>query len=461
MLLISFLLSFLNISSQFSQADTFFVVQEIKIVGNEKTKDKIILRELDFLVGDSLSKSLLNERLELNRRKIMNTNLFVHVELKPIFNEKNQLSIEIHLQEQWFILGYPLFVLADRNFSEWWSRGHDFRRTIYGIDLIHSNFNGRGERLSLHLEGGFTQRLDFSYRIPYIDKAQKTGIGMSVSYTTNKNVAFMSLNDTLYYLRSKSINLRERFVGSIYLKKRYGFYNFHTLELKYNNVSIADTIQVLNPNYLANGNTRQVYGQLSYYFNYDFRDNITYPLKGKRYEVLINKLGLLPSDDVHQLEVIGDYSLYKPLAKKLFFSMNLEGKISFPDRQPYYNVRGLGYGGDLVRGFELYVVDGTKYFYAKNTLRYELLKEKISVKFLKLKQFNQIPIGLYPNIFADWAYVENRFAFENKSNLANRRLYGLGVGLDVVTYYNLVVRFNYAINSLKEKHFVFNMAREF
>ncbi len=74
MLLISFLLSFLNISSQFSQADTFFVVQEIKIVGNEKTKDKIILRELDFLVGDSLSKSLLNERLELNRRKIMNTN---------------------------------------------------------------------------------------------------------------------------------------------------------------------------------------------------------------------------------------------------------------------------------------------------------------------------------------------------------------------------------------------------
>jgi outer membrane protein assembly factor BamA len=98
MLLITFLLSFLTISSQFLKADTFAVVHEIKIHGNDKTKDKIILRELDFLVGDSLSKSLLNERLELNRRKIMNTNLFVHVELKPIFNEKNQLSIECRLK---------------------------------------------------------------------------------------------------------------------------------------------------------------------------------------------------------------------------------------------------------------------------------------------------------------------------------------------------------------------------
>ena len=461
MLLFTFLLSFLNLPSQFLKADTFAVVQEIKIFGNDKTKDKIILRELDFIVGDTLNKSSLNERLELNRRKIMNTNLFVHAEFKTNLNENNRLSIEIHLQEQWFLLGYPLFVLADRNFSEWWSRGHDFRRTIYGIDLIHSNFNGRGERLSLHLEGGFTQRLDFSYRIPYIDKAQKTGIGMSVSYTTNKNVAFMSLNDTLFYLRSKNTNLRERFVGSIYLKKRYGFYNFHTLELKYNNVSIADTIQKLNPNYLSNGSTRQIYGQLSYYFNYDFRDNIAYPLKGKRYEVLINKLGLLPSDDIHQIEITGDYSLYKPLAKKLFYSLNLEGKISFPSRQAFYNIRGLGYGSDLVRGFELNVVDGSKYFYAKNTVRYELLKKKISVKFLKMKQFNQMPIGLYPNIFADWAYVENRFAIENKSHLANRRLYGFGFGLDIVTYYNLVVRFNYAFNSQNEGHFVFNMAREF
>jgi outer membrane protein assembly factor BamA len=461
MLLFTFLLSLLNISSQVLLADTFVVVKEIKIHGNDKTKETIILRELDFTFGDTLDIRGLNERLDLNRRKIMNTNLFVNVEVKSQYETENQLSIHIHLQEQWFILGYPLFVLADRNFSEWWSRGHDFKRTIYGVDLIHSNFNGHGERMSIHLESGFTQRLDFSYRIPYIDKAQKTGIGMSVSYTTNKNVAFMSLHDTLYYLRSKTDKMRERFTGSIFLKKRYGFYDFHTLELRYNNIFISDTIRKLNPNYLENGNNRQVYGQLSYYFNYDFRDHIAYPLKGKRYELMINKLGVLPSDDIHQFEIIGDYSLYRPISKKVFYGLNIEAKISFPEHQAFYNIRGLGYGSDLVRGFELYVVDGNKYFYAKNTLKYELLKEKIKLNFIKLKQFNQIPISLYPNVFADYGYVGNRYSEENKSRLSNRSMYSFGMGLDVVTYYNLVIRFNYAFNSLNEKHFIFNMAREF
>ncbi|MEA5260063.1 BamA/TamA family outer membrane protein [Arcicella aquatica] len=461
MLLFTFLFSLLSTSFKPIQADSIVVVNEIVLNGHHKTKESIIFRELDFKIGDTLFINDVNKRLEINRRKIVNTNLFISVEIHHQITENGQLNIQIQLQEQWFLLGYPVFLLADRNFSEWWDRGHDFNRTIYGIDLIHSNFRGRAERLSLHLENGFTKRVDVGYRIPYINKAQKTGMGFSISYMTNNNVAFRSLNDTLFYFRSSGHTMRERFSTAIFLKKRIGFYDNHTIELRYNSIGINDTIRKLNPNYFANHGTLQRYAQLSYSFNHDFRDNVAYPLRGKRYGILINKLGILPNDDINQLEITGDYSYYRPLSRKWFFGMSIEAKISFPDRQPFYNTRGLGYGSRLVRGYELFVVDGSKYFYGKQTLRYELFNKRINLKFLKTKQFNKIPIGLYPTLFGDYGYVENRFSDENKSKLANKMLYSYGCGLDVVTYYNLVVRFNYAINSFNKGHFVFNIGREF
>ena len=461
MLLFTFIFSFFIQNQAPQQVDSLFVIQQINITGNQKTKENIILRELDFVVGDSIKKEDIEKRIDLNKRKLVNTNLFITIEINYIQNIDNQIVINIELLEQWYILGYPIFQISDRNYAEWFQRGADLRRTTYGIDLIHSNFRGRAERINLRLETGFTQRIDVGYRIPYIDKAMKTGAGFSLSYITNKTLAFRSLNDTLNYVRNLDEILRRRFSGSIYLKKRYHFYDNHTLELRYNSNSISDTIRKLNPDYFLDNRTSQKYFQLSYYFNYDFRDNVAYPLRGKRYELLINKLGFLSNDDIDQLEITGSASWFKPLSKKLFYGLNLRAKISFPERQSFYNIRGLGYLSELVRGYELYVVDGTSLFLARNTLRYQLVNSKINLKFLKIKQFNQVPIDIYPSIFADYGYVQNRFTEINQSKLANRSLFGGGLGLDFVTYYNLVVRFSYVMNDRKERNVIFSIGREF
>ena len=461
MLLFAFLFTLLSRNPQSQNADSMLVIKQINITGNKKTRENIVLRELDLVVGDSLKKEDLEKRLDLNRRKIINTNLFVSVEIKFTKSIDNQIVIDLKLQEQWFLLGYPIFQIIDRNYAEWWQRGADLSRTTYGIDIIHSNFRGRAERINLRLETGFTQRIDIGYRIPYIDKAQKTGIGFSISYITNKNLAYRSLYDTLFYFKSPSDVMRRRFSGAIFIKKRYGFYDNHTLELRYNNNSITDTIATLNPDYFLNNRTIQKYFQLSYYFNYDFRDNVAYPLRGKRYELLINKLGISPSEDINQLEITGGYSWYKPVTKKLFYGLNLKAKISFPEKQAFYNTRGLGYFQELVRGYELYVVDGNSFFLARNNLKYQLINTNIHFKFLKIKQFNTVPIGIYPNVFFDYGYVQSFNVSENKSKLANRSIYGGGFGLDFVTYYNMVIRFNYAYNDRKERNFVFGIGREF
>ncbi|MDZ7899744.1 MAG: BamA/TamA family outer membrane protein [Arcicella sp.] len=461
MLLLTLLFSFFTQNQPLQTADSLLIIQQINISGNHKTKENIILRELDFVLGDSIKKTDIEKRIDLNKRKLVNTNLFITVEMNCIQNSDNQIVINIKLLEQWYILGYPIFQIADRNYAEWFQRGADFNRTTYGLDLIHSNFRGRAERIILRLESGFTQRIDVGYRVPYIDKAMKTGAGFSMSYITNKTLAFRSLNDTLNFIRNADEILRRRFSGAIFLRKRYHFYDNHTLELRYNNNSIADTISKLNPDYFLNNRTSQKFFQLSYYFNYDFRDNVAYPLRGKRYDLLINKLGILPNDDINQLEFTGGASWFKPLSKKLFYALNLRAKVSFPEKQPFNNLRGLGYFSDLVRGYELYVVDGSAFILARNTLRYQLINSKINLKFLKIKQFNQIPIGIYPNVFADFGYARNIFSENNKSKLANKSIFGGGFGLDFVTYYNLVVRFSYVANDRKERNIVFSIGREF
>lgn len=461
MLFVTLFFSFFLQNTQPQTADRLLVIKQINISGNQKTKVSIILRELDFVIGDSIKKDDIDKKLDLTRRKLINTNLFISVELKSVQVAENQINIDIKLLEQWYALGYPIFQIVDRNYAEWWQRGASLSRTTYGIDFIHANFRGRAEKINIRAESGFTQRVELGYRIPYIDKAQKTGAGFSLSYITNKNLAFRSLNDTLFYFKNYEEVLRKRFSAAIYLRKRYGFYDNHSLELRYNNNVIADTISKLNPDYFLNGRTSQKYLQLSYYFNHDFRDNVAYPLRGKRYEFFISKLGLTPNDDINQLEISGAFSIYKPLTKRFFYNLILKGKLSFPEFQPFYNTRGLGYSGDLVRGYELYVVDGSSYFLARNNLKFQLLNSKIKLNFLKIKQFNTIPIGIYPNIFMDYGYVQSSYTNENKSKLANRSIYGGGLGLDFVTYYNMVVRFSYVLNDRKERNFVFGIGREF
>lgn len=462
MLFLTLILSFFQTLIPNHSADSSVVIiKNIAIDGNKKTKERIIFRELDFKVNDTLNIRVLNETLERNKRKLVNTNLFVSVACKATHLSENEIEVQIHLQEQWFLMPYPLFQLADRNFNEWWSRGRDFNRTVYGLDINHTNFRGRAEKLFFHVENGFTRRFDFSYRIPYIDKAQKTGIGVLFSYGTSKNVAYRSFNDTLNYARDDKKSLKNRYLAAASIKKRFHFYDNHTVELNFVKNIVEDTIIKLNPNYFQFNELEQQYFSLGYFFTYDNRDNVSYPLLGKRFDFGIKKIGLSNKDDLNYLETGIGLSYHHQLYKKLYLGHTIKGRFSSQTANIYNNNRGLGYGNDLVRGFELYVIDGNAHFLSRNTLRYELLNKTLHLKFLKYKQINKIPLAIYPNYSFDIGYIQNKNSEINYSKLANSTLYSYGFGLDLVTYYNVVARFNYMSNSLNQTRFVFNIGREF
>ena len=449
----------LLISLAYSTNGQFIHIDSILFKGNEKTKNQILTRELDFKPGDSIAINTLDSRLEYNRRKLMNTNLFIWVKADLNQLPNGHLKISFEFLEQWYILGYPIFQLADRNLNDWWSRGRDLNRSIYGIHFIHNNFQGRNEKLMIKAETGFTQRLDFTYSNPYLDKKKTLGLAINSSYSTSKTIPYKTRNDTLQYLTAEKI-LRERWAGGITLRKRFKFYDLQSLELKYTHTIVSDTIIKLNPTYFAVNTKEQNFTQLLYSYSYDFRDLIAYPLRGRKFDITFNKVGILPADQVDFWEITGAIAYFFDLGSHFFLTTQVKGKISKNTSIPYANIKGLGYGNEIVRGYELNVLDGKSYFLNRNTLKFQLLNTIFKLPFLPIKQFNQIPLAIYPTAFYDFAYVNNNFS-ENENKLVNQWIFGGGIGFDVVTYYNLVCKFGFPVTNGSKIGMVIGIGREF
>ncbi|CAG5070475.1 hypothetical protein DYBT9623_03020 [Dyadobacter sp. CECT 9623] len=438
------------------------VVGEVKVEGNHKTRTSIILREIEVRTGDRLSTETLKEKLEIDRRKVVNTNLFITVEMLTQANPDSvHTDIRVVVKERWYLIALPVFQLADRNFNEWWyERKRDLSRTTYGAYLSYGNLTGRADKLRFLAEFGFIPKFEIAYTLPYLDKAQKTGITIGASYSINKTTAFRTWRDKLQYLSSEDIN-RQRFYSYVSLTRRNKYYTFHSLDLRWSQTRISDTIAILNPNYILDGRKRQHFLQLTYTFSYDKRDNVQYALQGQTFGLQASKIGLLPSDNINTLYFYGSYRKYVPLGGKFFFNTGLRGRLSFPKRQPYLQTIGLGYRNDLVRGYELYVVDGQDYALIKNEVKYRLFAIQKQLSFIPIRQFNTVPLAAYLNTFADAGYVKNSYPELSNTRLGNKMLYGAGAGLDLVTFYNIVMRFNVTLNAQAEKRFFFNISREF
>jgi len=154
---------------------------------------------------------------------------------------------------------------------------------------------------------------------------------------------------------------------------------------------------------------------------------------------------------------MGSYRKYWELPDNLFLSTDWTGKISTNRDQPYFYQRGLGYDRNFVRGYELYVIDGQSYLLSKNTLKYALIPPKVStLGFIKSEKFSKIHYALYANLFVDMGYVD-AFRNYNTEDLAKTLLLGAGVGLDLVTYYDMVLRVEFSINKKGEAGIYFHL----
>jgi outer membrane protein assembly factor BamA len=442
-----------------AEPDSFYI-RDVHLDCNHRTVDRIILREMAHRPGQRIARAGIGEELKREASKIMNTNLFVVAEVFHVVVQADTIDLAVNVVEKWYTFPVPILDLGDRNFNEWWQqRGRDLDRLVYGIRFVQQNVRGRNEDLRFTVQLGFTRRLELEYNIPYIDRRQTTGLNVRVFYDNGKNVPYRTQRDSLVFLRSDLV-LRERFSAEVGLFKRSQFYNTHFFDLRRQHQWVKDTIAELNPDYFGAGRTQLQFFELAYTFNRDIRDLAAYPLKGMLFRFTATQRGLGPFDDLNLFNLQGLYARFFYLGSRFYYSGSARAYISFPDRQPFTEMRTFGYQGQFPRGYDRFVIDGQRWGVVKNTLRWQVLNQTLYNRLTKLEQFRTVPVALYLKGYADAGYVRNPIA-SPENRLSNRLLAGYGLGADLVVYNTSVFRFEYSFNIEGGRGFFFNLQSDF
>ena len=438
----------------------YLYINKIHILGNRKTKREIITRELSFDEGDSVMTHWLERFRTEDRNKVYNTNLFNTVDFTILELDSVKRDILITVTERWYLYPGVIFKLSDRNFNDWWvNREHDFNRVNFGGRLYKYNFRGRKEALRLTAQFGFETLLLLNYEIPYIEKSQKHGLTFDLGYAENKNLAYQTYDHLPKYQMGRSL-LRQAGAASVTYTYRKSFYTKHYATIGFKTSHISDTIATLNREYFANGATDQQYLRMGYSFRRDYRDNHNYPLKGDLIFASVDRTGFGFLDDLNRWRVRASYDKYVDLSKGFYFSTELSGVYSSSD-VPYDNYLALGYLNNLVRGYELDLIEGPINVLAKNNLRKRIFKTATDIsKFMPVKQFQRLPLALYGKVFFDAGYVHNYPNHPTSKELTDKLLYGVGVGLDFVTIHDISWRMEYSYNAEGEFNFFLNFKQD-
>jgi outer membrane protein assembly factor BamA len=429
------------------------VIQQLIVTGNHTTRLSIIMRELVFHEHDTLSNLVYERAVERTRENLMNTGLFNFVTIKQQLVPDRSLIVIIDLRERWYIFPVPIFELVDRNFNEWVKTG-DFERINYGFFLNWDNFRGRNESVRFQFRWGYSQRIGIFYTIPYINKNQEEGLAFAATYSRNRETGYKVNNSKLLLYKNFNNFVRKEIYGGMRYSHRNGFYNTSSFYAEYRRNEISDTIVSLNPEFLGNGKNIQELITVSWLFRRDRRDYKVYPLKGylADIEVLNNGTGLL-NNEPNLLFITSQLKYFHKINSRWYASTSLRSKISGKSDAPFFNERGLGYGNEFVRGYEYYVIPGQHYVLSKNTIKFSLIPTRtLTLPFNFLEKFRTIPYAFYLNANFDAAFVHDRRA-GTINPLANEWQYGYGVGIDYVSYYNLVFRIEYSFNKFGENGF--------
>ena len=434
----------------------YVYIDSIQIQGNKKTKDRIILRELKFAIGDSIHISQLQKELEKNEKYILNTGLFTwgKINIKTWNGRTNQVTLLIELSEAWYIWPFPIFELADRNFNVWWGeQNHSLSRVNFGLRLKHYNTTGQKDPLKLVLQGGYTQKYELNYTLPPLNKNQTYGIIAELFYAKNREIGFKTVGNKLFFERRENEYPEQRFRAgfSFIFRPKFRSYHFSKIEFQQNSITDYVTTQ-LNPDYFLDGNTRQRFIYLRYEYVFENRDIIPYPLSGNFLSAVLEKEGIGIFNERNGFYFTTKFAQYFSFGKRWSTELIFKGKVSLiRTKQPYNKYKSLGYFEDYLRGYEFYVVDGLDFGYLKSSLRFEIINERINWgKLMPLKPFKLMPLRIYLTLNNDFGYV-NDPQFYEENPLTNRGLWGGGLGLDINIFYGSTFQIEYSINHLKEK----------
>ncbi|MCA8832197.1 POTRA domain-containing protein [Hymenobacter pini] len=427
-------------------------VGRVLFVGNKVTKETVLRAELDFREGDTLTTAKLGRRLEANRRRLYNLQLFHQVLVQAVCRD-GELTILYSVQERWYTFPVPIFSLADRNFRSWLDRPDRWQRVDYGVHLVRRNFRGRNEQLLGNLQLGFNRKYELFYEAPGYGRRRRIGFGAGYSYYRSRALDYATVNDRLRNLRQDSGFPIERQYASVGIRWRRTVQHLTALDVSYHYEQVSDSVLHYNPRYFLNGPRRE-YAEISLLSTLNQRNTFAYPLTGQFAQLNVTYRAFLANRSPNILTVRGRYARYVALGGPFYYSAGATGQLRFAKALAYPDNRAFGYDV-LVRGYDAYVLEGRYLGLLQQGLTYRLLDVgKLQLNGLPSSRFNNIPLVFYLNTFVDAGYVRQP-AVQPGNQLPNRLLASAGVAMHLVTYYDWVFTLEYTRNREQQGGFFF------
>lgn len=444
-----------NVSSQ-----TLVAINDIIISGNQRTNQDVILRELDFSIGDTIRLEDLSTLLALSEKRLLSTGLFTWADVNISHwtsDTLQRVDLSIKVQENWYLYPYLIFELADRNFNIWKEEhNYSLKRTNYGVALTHINFTGHKDVLKLKWQSGFTKKYELYYDYPYLKGNH--GMFVNILYTTNKEWGLFAHDNILRFHKVEdNKTLLSQLKIAFGIQKRPNAYSFHILRAEYVNAQMDEDVnKSLFPQFFFPETPQLKYGLLHYEWMYDKTVYPLYPLGGYRLFLTLRKEGLGFQSDINNLRISLDIEKTKLLTKHLILSSRIKLKTTlFNKTLPYYLNQAIGYGTDNISGYQLYVLDGTDFILNTNSLKIPLLMKTYQWPHWWLKNFRKMDTKIFLRPSFDIAYTNDPTHF-TANPYSNRWIYGYGMSLDIILFNIYSLSIQYGITQFGQKGIYLN-----
>ena len=356
------------------------IVEDIVIVGNEKTKNYVITRELKLKKGKPFNKFLASRSME----RLYNLGYFEDVNMKLLPGKTNEhdVIIEIDVIEQ-----KTGIVTVGAGYS-------DADGTVGIIELGDTNFRGTGDKVNLHWEfggAGDGKNYTLSYTRPWIND-NGDSLGASIFNRIYEYDDYDANGDKVaeYDKRRKGWNLTWGHVSDEY---RTNYFNFESSKESYDDHDGFETGEVMDK-YLAKNNITD-YHDSDWYkaimdnfgttnsftctHVFDNRDNYFNASKGRRISFAAQWGGHGLGGDYDFYKFTAEGRFYKALGNGHILALRLMGGYIDGDVS-YGNLFDLG-GSDTLRGYEDDQFKGKKMYAATLEYRFPIAKKVQGVLF--------------------------------------------------------------------------------
>jgi hypothetical protein len=436
-----------------TSTDSTVVISNIIVSGNKHTKTNIILREIFFKEGDTIAVQDLATKIVKSKSFIFNTTLFVEVNIETAKLDGNKIVVLVLVKERWYIFPLPYFKLVDRNFNEWWvNQKHSFERVNYGMKFYHNNLSGNNDKLNIWLITGYNRQVTLRYELPFANRKLTNGFNVGVSNSRQKEVNYATgLNNKQLFFK-----LTDGFAKT-FTRFDFTFTNRpdkklrHSFRLAYTMESLNDSVVIKNPNYYRNQQKDFNYLDFTYSLQYLNSNYNAYPTKGFNGSFSLYHRGFFNKES-NFTQITANTIVAFPFGKNWFFRARNSATIKLPYNNQFINQPLFGYGDFQLRGQEYYVVDGMLGLMTKLSVGKELFTFNAKLP-VKGNTYNKIPVKVYGKFYSDFGYCYNPSVTNNLLN--NKLMYTYGLGLDIVTIYDIVIKLEYSFNQLGNRGFFF------